>query len=223
MARAPRIDVGGEIYHCLNRSVSRQQIFNDISDYQLFEGILEEIHDITAVDILAYTVMPNHFHLVLKPESDGNLSDFMKRLTVTHTQRHRVKTKTVGEGPVYQGRYKSFLVQEDSHLLTILRYVERNPLTANLVANIKEWKHGSVYRRYYGTQKEKELLTQWPIPEQEDYLTILSQPLTSKEFEKLALSRDRGVPYGSDGYVFDKIEQYNLQTTQREKGRPRIV
>jgi len=183
--------------------------------------VLEEVNEITSVDILAYTLMPNHFHLVLQPQEDGDLSDFMKRLTVTHTQRHRVKTKTVGTGPVYQGRYKSFLIQGDRHLLTVLRYVERNPCTAHLVKRADEWEYGSVYRRYRGTLKTRQLLAKWPILEPQDYLSLLSHPLTPKEFEKIALSKEKGVPYGSDEYVFNAVEQYNLQSTQRGIGRPK--
>lgn len=221
MARVPRVDVGGEIYHCLNRSVGRQQIFNDDSDYKLFEDILEEVNDITSVDLLAYTIMPNHFHLVLRSTEDGDLSDFMKRLTVTHTQRYRVKTKSIGTGPVYQGRYKSFLIQEDIHLLTVLRYVERNPLTAKLVNKADEWKYGSVYRRYHGSSKARQLLAAWPVLEPKDYLSLLNQPLTPKEYEKIAHSKERGVPCGSDAYILEKVEKYSLQSTQREKGRPK--
>lgn len=221
MARVPRVDVGGEIYHCLNRSVGRQQIFNNASDYKLFENILEEVNDITSVDVLAYTIMPNHFHLVLRPAEDGDLSDFMKRITVTHTQRFRVKTRTIGTGPVYQGRYKSFLIQNDTHLLTVLRYVERNPLTAKLVNRAEEWEYGSVYRRCHGSCKERQLLAEWPILEPFDYLNLVNQPLTPKEYEKIARSKEKGVPYGSDEFIQDKVEQYGLQSTQREKGRPK--
>ena len=221
MPRSNRVDVGGEVYHCLNRAVGRQKIFHDNSDYRLFETVLEEVNDITNVAILAFVVMPNHWHLVLKPSTDGELSDFMKRLTVTHTQRFRVKTKTVGEGPVYQGRYKSFLIQEDRHLLTVLRYVERNPLTANLVTEPLAWKHGSVYRRYQGTEKEKQLLADWPIAEPSNYLGMLSVPLTPKEFEKISLSKERGVPYGSDLYVMNMVGQHKLQSTLRGIGRPK--
>ncbi|MCB9811650.1 transposase [Candidatus Nomurabacteria bacterium] len=223
MPRPNRIDVGGEVYHCLNRSVGRQKIFHNDSDYRLFESVLEEVHDITSVDILAYTVMPNHWHLVLRPKLDGDLSDFMKRLTVTHTQRYRVKTKTVGTGPIYQGRYKSFLIQEDKHLLTVLRYVERNPIAAKLVSDPLKWKYGSVSRRYNGSDKEKELLTSWPIAEPAEYFKSLSVPLTAQEYEKVARSKEKGVPYGSDAYVINTVERYKLQSTLRGRGRPRQV
>ena len=221
MPRSLRIDVGGEIYHCLNRAVARQQIFNSPGDYRLFMSILEEVHDVTAVDILAFAIMPNHWHLVLRPQQDGALSDFMKRLTVTHTQRYRVVTKTVGQGPVYQGRYKSFLIQENDHLLTVLRYVERNPVAAKLVNNAQDWLYGSYHLRTKGTANKRGWLTPWPITEPVDYADSLATPLSAREYEKIMLSRDKGVPFGNDKYVLDKVEEYSLQSTLRGKGRPK--
>ena len=221
MTRPLRVDVGGEVYHCINRAMGRQIIFKEDKDYQIFESILQEVVDITGMRILAYSIMPNHFHLVLYPENDGDLSDFMKRITVTHTQRYRVTTQTVGEGSLYQGRYKSFIIQKDNHLLTVLRYVERNPLTANLIKNALDWKYGSVYRRYKGTDKEKRLLSAWICDEPKDYLHFLTQPITAKETEKIELSKTKGIPFGASEYVLKIIEKYNLISTTRGKGRPR--
>ena len=223
MTRSLRVDIGGEIYHCINRAVGRQTIFKENKDYKLFESILQEVVDITGMRILAYSIMPNHFHLVLYPENNGDLSDFMKRITVTHTQRYRANTQTVGEGPLYQGRYKSFLIQNDNHLLTVLRYVERNPLTANLTQDVLSWEYGSVYRRYKGTSKEKKLLFPWVCGEPKDYIKFLTQPITVKEMGKIELSETKGVPFGDDEYILDKVKKYNLGSTLRGKGRPRKV
>lgn len=221
MPRSLRVDVGGEIYHCINRAVGRQTIFKEDEDYRLFESVLQEVVDVTGMRILAYSIMPNHFHLVLYPESDGDLSDFMKRITVTHTQRYRVRTHTVGEGPLYQGRYKSFIIQNDTHLLTVLRYVERNPLAAELVQNPLKWRYGSVCRRYKGTDIEKKLLSPWICSEPEDYLQFLAQPITTKEIEKIKRSETKGVPFGDANFVLTAVEKYNLGSTLRGKGRPR--
>ncbi len=221
MARSLRIDTGGEIYHCINRAVGRQTIFKEDKDYRLFENTLQEVVDVTGMRILAYSIMPNHFHLVLYPESDGDLSEFMKRLTGAHTQRYRVATRTVGEGPLYQGRYKSFIIQDDSHLFTVLRYVERNPLTAGLVKEPLSWKYGSVYRRYNGTEKEKQLLSPWICDEPNNYLQALSQSLTVKEIEKIKRSETKGVPFGDSEYVLSIVEKYGVSSILREKGRPR--
>ena len=221
MPRSLRVNVGGEIYHCLNRAVGKQTIFHNNKDYQLFEKILQEVVDIIDVRILAYSIMPNHFHLVLRPENDGDLSEFMKRLTVTHTQRYRFSTETVGQGAVYQGRYKSFIIQDDNHLLTVLRYVERNPLTAQLVKDSLEWKYGSVYKRYKGTNKEKQLLAPWACEESNNYLELLARPLTPKEIERIEQSEKKGMPFGDDEYTLRLVEKYDLQSTLRKKGRPK--
>lgn len=221
MSRRLRIDKGGEIYHCLNRAVSRKTIFENKKDYRLFESILQEVVEITDMRILAYSLMPNHFHLVLYPEKDGQLSDFMKRVTVTHTQRYRAVTQTVGEGPVYQGRYKSFIIQNDNHLLTVLRYVERNPLTAQLVKDVLDWEYGSVYKRYRGTEKEKRILSEWVCDEPKEYLQFLAQPITEKEHKKITQSEMKGVPFGNDEYVLTTVSKYNMGSTLRGKGRPK--
>src|SRR5713101_412578 len=110
MPRRARSVPGGLVYHVLNRAHAR-----------------------TPIRILGYCLMPNHWHLVLWPRDDGQLSEFMRWLTVTHTQRWHAHHHTAGTGPVYQGRFKSFPVQSDEHVITVCRYVERNPLRANLV------------------------------------------------------------------------------------------
>ena len=121
---------GGVIYHVLNRAVGRMKLFEKERDYLAFEKVLAETYERTAIRILAYCVMPNHWHLLLWPREDGELSEVMRWLTVTHTQRWHSHFHTAGTGPVYQGRFKSFPVQSDEHFLTVARYVERNALRA---------------------------------------------------------------------------------------------
>ena len=82
---------------------------------------------------LAYCLMPNHFHLLLWPRENGDLTAFMRWLTMTHTQRWHAHHRTAGTGLLYLGRYKSFSVQSGEHLLTVCRYVERNALRQNFV------------------------------------------------------------------------------------------
>lgn len=218
MPRRLRIDVGGEVYHCLNRAIGRQRIFYTDKDYKSFEKILEETVEMTNMRMFAYCLMPNHFHLVLYPEHDGDLSDFMKRLTMTHTQRYRVATNTIGEGPIYQGRYKSFLIQSDTHLLTVLRYVERNPMAARLVTSPLDWKYSSLYRRYRGSEQDKQILSNWISEEPTDYINSLSNPLADKEQTKLEQSESKGVPFGDEQYIFLQVEKYGLQSVLHQRG-----
>ena len=130
MPRRPRISTGGLAYHVLNRRIGRLPLFESPKDYTLFETILNEAVEHRQVRIAAYCLMPNHWHLLLWPREDGELSEVMRWITVTHTQRWHAYHQTAGTGPVYQGRFKSFPIQTDDHFITVARYVERNPLRA---------------------------------------------------------------------------------------------
>ena len=132
MPRQARIAAGNVIYHVINRANGRVQIFNKDTDYQHFEELLLEAKELTGMRILSYCIMPNHFHLLLYPETDMQLSDFMSWLTSTHVRQYRTRTKSIGYGRLYQGRYKSFPVQSNTYLTTVIKYVEQNPLRAKL-------------------------------------------------------------------------------------------
>src|SRR5580698_2807406 len=147
MPRRLRVATGGEIYHVLNRRAGRQRIFDDARDYEAFEKILAQAHERFPMRLLSYCLMPNHWHLVLWPTKDGELSNYVRWVTVTHTQRWHAHRESSGEGPVYQGRFKSFPVQDDRHFLIVCRYVERNPLRARLVERTLGWPYSSLFRR----------------------------------------------------------------------------
>ena len=171
--------------------------------------------------ILAYVLMPNHWHLVLYPRKDGDLQTFMQWLTLTHTQQYHVKTKTIGYGHLYQGRYKAFLVQKDTYLLQLIRYVERNPLRAKLVKKAEQWQWGSAYRRYLGTVKERKLLTEPPLDLPRDYRSWLSEKEDTEGLQAIRLSVNKGKPYGTIAWVERMVEKFNLELTTRGVGRPK--
>ena len=126
-------------------------------------AVLQEALERVPVRLLAYCVMPNHWHLVLWPRKDGDLSRFVGWLSLTHTQRWHAHRHSAGTGHVYQGRFKSFPVQEDDHLLTLCRYVERNALRSGLVRKAELWRWGSLWRRESGTEAQAAILSPWPI------------------------------------------------------------
>ena len=144
MPRRLRVATGGLVYHVLNRAVGRGLIFEDDADYEAMERVIERTTKLLPMRIISYCLMPNHWHMVLWPKEDGQLSQFMRLLTVTHTQRWHAHHHTAGTGPLYQGRFKSFPVQEDAHFLIVARYIERNALRANLVALAQEWRWSSL-------------------------------------------------------------------------------
>lgn len=147
MGRPLRAATGGVVHHVLNRANARMQLFATPADYDAFERVLAEAHERMAMRTLAYCMMPNHWHLVVWPREDGDLSHFMAWVTLTHTQRWHAHRHTAGSGHLFQGRFKSFPVQTDEHLLTVCRYVERNALRAGLVRRAEDWRWSSLWRR----------------------------------------------------------------------------
>jgi putative transposase len=135
------------VYHVLNRANGRQTLFTQEADYTAFERVLAEAVQRVDMRLLAYCIMPNHWHLVLWPRGDGDVSRCIGWLTLTHTQRWHAYHHTTGAGHLYQGRFKSFPVQTDAHFLTVCRYVERNPVRAGLVLRAECWRWGSLWQR----------------------------------------------------------------------------
>ena len=215
------MDVGGEIYHVLNRANFRSRLFRKPAHYNDFMGIVEESLELVPMRILAYCLMPNHWHMVLYPRRDGDLPKFLQRITLTHTQRYHAKTRTVGYGHVYQGRYKSLPVESDAHFLALVRYVERNARRAALVKRAEEWPWSSAYARSHGSEKQKKLLSPWPKPEPPEYLEWLNRSQGKEEIENIRYAIRRSRPYGSEPWVKKAVGKFGLENTLRKRGRPR--
>ena len=146
--------------------------------------------------ICAYAVMPNHWHLLLWPECDGELAAFMQRLTITHVRRWQEHRGYAGLGHVYQGRYKSFPVESDEHFWVVARSVERNALRANLVLRAEEWRWSSLWQRCHPTGEERSLLAAWPIDMPANWLERVNQTDDAQELEALRRNVQRGRPFG---------------------------
>lgn len=196
-------------------------IFEKPEDFDAFERVLEEAVDRTQTRLLSYCVLPNHWHLVVWPRDDDELSRFTGWLTLTHTRRWHAHRRSTGSGHVYQGRFKSFPVQDDEHFLTVCRYVERNALRANLVERAEAWHWGSLYRWKHGSAKERSLLTPWPLPRLPGWLEHVNTPQTEAELSSLRRSLNRGSPFGETPWSEKMARQLGLQSTLRPQGRPK--
>jgi len=222
MPRRARQAPGGLVYHVLNRAVGRMKLFTKDADYHAFERVLAQAHQRTPdIRILSYTLMPNHWHFVLWPKADGELSRFMFWLTMTHTQRWRHARKLVGLGPLYQGRFKAFPIERDDHLATVIRYVERNPLRANLVKRAQDWPHASLAARLADNDERQTFLHPWPIDTPADYLQWVNQPQTQAELTALQTSVRRSRPFGSPAWQQRTITRLGLESSIRPKGGQR--
>jgi putative transposase len=223
MPRQARQAPGGLVYHALNRAVARLLLFEKDGDYQAFESVLVEALEKHPTRLLAYCLMPNHWHLVLWPREDGELTAFLRWLTHTHTMRWHAHHQTAGTGHLYQGRFKSFPVQADDHYYSVLRYVERNALRARLVRRAEAWRWSSLWRRHSGGDKGRELLHPWPVPLPDNWVGWVNQIQTEAELEAVRRSVTRGCPYGVADWQKEIVRRLGLEFTLRPRGRPRKV
>ena len=145
----------------------------------------------------------------------------MPRLTITHVRRWQEHRHCVGDGHVYQGRYKSFPVQTDDYFYSLVRYVERNALRANLVSKAEDWRWGSLWRRSHGTAAGKAILNRWPISAPRSWLRLVNEPQTDAEVEAIRKSVNWGVPYGSETWTKRTATVLGCESTLRKRGRPR--
>ena len=221
MPRRPRIAPGGLVYHCFNRAVARLALFEKDEDYAAFERVLEEAARQHPTRILAYCVMPNHWHMVLWPRHAGELTDFVRWLTHTHTMRCHAHFRTSGSGHLYQGRFKAFPVQTDDHFYSVVRYVERNALRAGLVSRAEEWRWSSLWRRRSRDDQAKSLLHAWPLPVPGRWIARVNRPETESELKSLRTSVKRGTPFGTSQWQSRTAKKLGLEWTLRARGRPR--
>jgi putative transposase len=221
MPRRLRFSTGGFVYHVLNRAVARAAIFEKDGDYAAFLRILREGAERQPMRLLGFCLMPNHWHLVLWPRRDGDLSEYLRWVTVTHVQRWHAHYHTSGSGSLYQGRFQSFPVQEDEHLFGVCRYVERNALRAGLVDRAEVWPWGSLYHRRGAN--EGPTLDPWPLARPDRWVSYVNRAETANELEALRRSVVRGAPYGEPAWQERTARRLDLQSTLRSRGRPRKI
>jgi putative transposase len=195
-------------------------VFEHDGDYGAFEKTLAQAVERTETRLLAYCLMPNHWHLVVWPRQDGELSRFVGWLTLTHTQRWHAHRNSTGTGHVYQGRFKSFPIQEDDHLYAVARYVERNALRANLTRRAEQWRWCSLYRWLRGAAEDRELLAPWPVPRKGGWTEFVNAPQTEAELQSVRASVNRGSPFGDELWSGRAVRRMGLESTLRPPGRP---
>jgi putative transposase len=211
---------GGFVYHVLNRANGKRRIFDHDRDYLAFERVLAETQERVRMRILAWCVMPNHWHLLLWPQEDGDLSSYMRLLTLIHTQRRHAHRGSAGTGHIYQGRFKSFVVQNDAHFLAVSRYVEANALSGKLVQRAEDWRWSSLWRVLRGRADQPPLIHPWPVTRPSDWLEYVNRPAEAAEIDAVRCSARRGAPYGDEAWTRGVAEQLGLQSSLRPRGRP---
>lgn len=211
-------DTTNIVFHAFNRAVRGTVLFTEPSDYSAFERILCESVERTGIRLLAYCLMPNHWHLVVWPSDNRQLIQCMHWLTSTHAKRWQTYRRQIGTGAVYQSRYKAIPVQTEQYFLTLCRYVERNALRAGLVARAEAWPWGSLAAREKNCHAIP--LSVWPILRPEPWVELVNGAQADTELKPIRSSVQTGKPLGDDEWAAT-IRSRLGDRRQPRRGRPR--
>jgi len=211
MARPLRIEFKGALYHILSRGNERRNIFFGDADYKVFLGVLEEMSERFEVDIFAYVLMSNHYHLLIRT-NQANLSKSMQWVGTTYTRRFNLKH--FRSGHLFQGRFKSILVQNDAYLMQLSCYIHRNPLRAGLVNRLADYRWSS-YRTYAYKASHTKWLNKDLILSQchgeDSYKTYREKVQKySEEESKVFENLRHGIVFGTKRYL-NKISKKHLK------------
>lgn len=217
MPRNSRLLVAGGHYHVINRGNNRSSLFPEPSDYAAFVRLMAQAQSRIRLSILAACVMPNHFHLVVSQQGNHDISRWMHWLLTTHSHRHHLRFGSSGR--VWQGRFKAFPIERDGHLLTVMRYVERNALRAGLVERAEQWAWGSLAWR--GAGSAGALLAKPPVTLPCDWAQRVNAPQSAEEVAALRSCVNHQRPFGDDAWVEDQSQRMGRGPAARRRGRPR--
>jgi putative transposase len=211
MPRIPRGQVSGFAYHVINRGNGGATVFHKEGDYRIFLDLLVAAKTKHPVMLLGFCLMPNHFHLVVQPKTPEALSAFMQWSLTAHVRRYHKHYRS--HGHVWQGRFKSFPIQEDEHLLTVLRYVLCNPVRAHLAEKPDQWPWSSFQQGH--------LIDPLPILLPPDWNHLLETPLSLQELSRIRTSVNRQAPFGSPDWQTMIAKLLGLISSLTPRGRPR--
>ncbi len=219
MARTARASRGDICTHVINRGNARARVFHGEVDYREFVKLMAAASARLPMRVIAYCLMPNHLHLVLWPHGDGDLSRWMQWLMTAHVRRHHRRHGT--DGHLWQGRFKAFPVQKDGHLLSVLRYVERNPLRAGLVGRAEDWPWSSLGAADAAALHPAPALHPGPVPRPANWRHWVNEADDPGQLAALRNSVNRGAPWGGRTWAGRTAARLGLEASLRPRGRPR--
>jgi putative transposase len=225
MPRLPRPADQGQVYHALNRGNNRADVFDGADDYEAFLEALARAQERYPFRLYGYCLMTNHFHLLLRPEAGQTVSRILQSVSVAHTARCHKRHGSVGH--VWQGRFKSPVVQDDGHLLVVLRYIEANPLRAGMVARASDYRWSSFGAHGAGRSDpllsplpELDALGRTPAERQMRWRRRVEGVQRKDEVERVRETLRTGKPLGSPEWVESVAARLGVNLNPRPRGRP---
>ena len=225
MARLPRLTLPGFPHHLIQRGNNRQPIFAGMADYVLLLGLLAEYAKKFGVAVHAYVLMGNHFHLLATPSTADGLPQMMQAVGRSYV---RYFNDMQGRsGTLWEGRYKSTLVQTDRYLLACMAYIDLNPVRAGMVADPRDYPWSS-YGHYVGARTDKLLtphplwwaLGNTPFAREVAYADLVHTGISVEQQRQLTQSALRGWALGDADFVADLQKKTERRVTKAAAGRP---
>ncbi len=226
MARLPRLVVTGLPHHVILRGNNRQQVFVDPDDREFFLAQLAELAQREKVQVHAYVLMDNHLHLLLTPQQEGGLSRLMQSLGRIYVRRFNQRHGR--SGTLWEGRYRSTVIDSERYLLACMAYIDLNPVRAGMVlaSELYPW---SSHRHYIGLRDDKWLtphplvwsLGNTPFAREAAYADLVQQGLSRKLQQELSDSAQQGWPLGGASFLAQLGEKSQRRLEKGRAGRPR--
>ena len=224
MPRAPRIQIPNLLFHVINRGNGRQNIFRSQKDYHEYLKLIQRFKEDHPLKLYHYVLMPNHVHFLLEPLEEGVISAFMQKLTLSHTRRFNAKYHSVGH--VWQGRFKSILIETDEYYLECGRYIELNPVRAHIVNRPEQYPWTSYHHLALG--KDDQLLDQHDLyvdfgktsdTRQHKYTQFVMDELPSALKGQSMKFSERQL-YGTTKFIETMREKFSIPILRNRSGRP---
>lgn len=225
MARLPRLTVPGYPHHIIQRGNNRQAIFSSTADYQMLLALLDENARKFDVALHAYVLMGNHFHLLATPSTEGGLPQMMQAVGRRYVRYFN--DRQARSGTLWEGRYRSTLIETERYLLACMVYIDLNPVRAGLVKDAGDYPWSS-YGRYAGSRTDRILtphplywaLGNTPFSREAAYAELVRRGTTPEQQEALTRSTLNGWALGSENFVAELQKQTDRRLIKNQPGRP---
>jgi putative transposase len=218
MSRWRRILPDGIIQHVVNRGAKRGLLFHQPADCEGFLELLVDASEHHPVSLVGFTLMKNHFHLLVRPKEGKALSEYMQWLMNAHIRQYRQQYGGRGEGHIYQGRYRSSLVETVPDLLRAMRYVEANAVRAGFVERAEDWPWCSLGRT--ATVSGRPLLDPAMSHRSEEWLELVNTPMEQLDLDAIRNAVRQGLPFAQPTPATDDASMSSTPP-RRDRGRPR--
>ena len=225
MARLPRLSVPGYPHHVIQRGNNRQPIFASLADRQFFLELLEQNAKKFAVQLHAYVLMDNHFHLLATPQADDSLPQMMQAVGRRYVRYYNDSQGR--SGTLWEGRYKSTVIQTDRYFLACMVYIDLNPVRAGLVAQARDYPWSS-HSHYIGLRQDRLItphplyweLGNTPFAREVAYAELVNAGVSADTQNALTRSTLRGWALGEPEFVAELQKRTDRRVSQTLAGRP---